>query len=454
MSPFDLPTDARPGRDQMVGQDELGNPVYRTMRGTQYTVPERVSMPAPAMRDRFGMVGEAARGATLGGIFDVVKQLGRGIYEGLEQGVTAPRRALQGQPMTMGDAAATAGMGIVGAAGGAAPAGSLRSGISRTGEPEGIRAFHGSPHDFDRFDMSKIGTGEGNQAFGHGLYFAESEGVARSYRDALSEAPGIRGILPEGQVFNDPNIIAAERLPTPHGVVLEKVFDRFQENASRQGLSRDAIANAIDGTEQEIRNRMVQRMRENPADRQRQIREFGFDRTEKAYSDQLDYASSLRSRIDELEPVPGAGRMYEVDIRANPDELLDWDVPLASQPPAVQERFRSIAPDAPETAQGNRLLLEAYPPPGQEVPGEFLGETATRRLREAGIPGIRYLDADSRAVGGTRNLVVFDENLISIVRKYGIAGAATMLGVTAADVQSALADNMPQSEWESLVVGQ
>ena len=43
---------------------------------------------------------------------------------------------------------------------------------------EGIRAYHGSPHDFDRFDMSKIGTGEGAQAYGHGLYLAESPAVA------------------------------------------------------------------------------------------------------------------------------------------------------------------------------------------------------------------------------------------------------------------------------------
>src|SRR5271166_4217056 len=50
----------------------------------------------------------------------------------------------------------------------------------------GIRAFHGSPHEFEAFDLSKIGTGEGAQAYGHGLYFAGNEGVARSYRDALS----------------------------------------------------------------------------------------------------------------------------------------------------------------------------------------------------------------------------------------------------------------------------
>ena len=50
--------------------------------------------------------------------------------------------------------------------------------------PAGIRAYHGSPHDFDRFDISKIGTGEGGQAYGHGLYFAEAEPTALSYRNA------------------------------------------------------------------------------------------------------------------------------------------------------------------------------------------------------------------------------------------------------------------------------
>ena len=42
--------------------------------------------------------------------------------------------------------------------------------------------WHGSPHKFDKFDSSKIGTGEGAQAYGHGLYLAESPDVAKTYR--------------------------------------------------------------------------------------------------------------------------------------------------------------------------------------------------------------------------------------------------------------------------------
>ena len=38
--------------------------------------------------------------------------------------------------------------------------------------------WHGSPHKFDKFDSSKIGTGEGTQAYGHGLYLADAPEVA------------------------------------------------------------------------------------------------------------------------------------------------------------------------------------------------------------------------------------------------------------------------------------
>lgn len=63
------------------------------------------------------------------------------------------------------------------------PAGYADGGVVRD---DGIEAYHGSPHSFDQFDISKLGTGEGAQSYGHGLYFAGNEGVAKSYRDTLS----------------------------------------------------------------------------------------------------------------------------------------------------------------------------------------------------------------------------------------------------------------------------
>ena len=51
-------------------------------------------------------------------------------------------------------------------------------------------AWHGSPHDFDEFDLGAIGSGEGNQAHGWGLYFAKDKKVSKLYKEVLSKAQG------------------------------------------------------------------------------------------------------------------------------------------------------------------------------------------------------------------------------------------------------------------------
>jgi hypothetical protein len=68
-----------------------------------------------------------------------------------------------------------------------------------------VTAYHGSPYSFDRFDISKIGTGEGAQAYGYGLYFAENEKVARGYRDALTNPVDYQGM---GYPSADSNLAA------------------------------------------------------------------------------------------------------------------------------------------------------------------------------------------------------------------------------------------------------
>ena len=78
-------------------------------------------------------------------------------------------------------------------------------------------AYHGSPHEFEKFDSSKIGSGEGAQAYGHGLYFAENEKVAKGYQERLAgkghpftkeEAKefGLGGALYQVHIKSDPSI--------------------------------------------------------------------------------------------------------------------------------------------------------------------------------------------------------------------------------------------------------
>jgi hypothetical protein len=51
-----------------------------------------------------------------------------------------------------------------------------------------IDVYHGSPHRFEEFDASKIGTGEGAQAYGHGIYLAESPKVAEGYKKTVTQS--------------------------------------------------------------------------------------------------------------------------------------------------------------------------------------------------------------------------------------------------------------------------
>ena len=333
---------------------------------------------------------------------------------------------------------------------GFSPAGQAAGDMARqfgVDESGALRLFHGSPHNFDRFSMSKIGTGEGAQAYGQGLYFAEAEDVAKAYRDNIGT-----GVSYKGQP-----ILANLQ----DGTMVNPIAARMSETGE------DAEA-AIRSLAQKYRS-----------DAQTVLRR---GQTPYPGGDPVKFAAQYNQMADEVLAMNPAdfgrsGRMYEVDVNANPEDFLDWDLPLSEQPIAVQNALAPMVTsrlDALEAAgqRGRQMAAEKGLPDftpksretlyGQMRVGDIIGASrlgqfegrAEDILSEAGIPGIRYLDAGSRGAGdGSRNYVVFDENLINIVRKYGIAGAATMLGVSAFDVKQAMAENMSPSQWDQLVVG-
>ena len=360
-----------------------------------------------------------------------------GALAGLAQAADAPRAAAQGQiPMQdmAGEAANVAGLLTLGGA--AAGPGLFNYDPNVAGM--GFRLYQGSPHDFNaerlvrmpdgstqyivgrpdvlpdvppgaevlrdfplgRQRMDKIGTGEGAQAYGYGLYGAEAEGVARGYRDALSARAA-------------PN--------DARGNAFDLVQRMGGDEAATAEILRDAIANTPSPNTQQFLTDTLRHIEE------------------KTYS---DFERPL-------------GRMYELNVNANPEDFLDWDLPLSQQPKSVRDALgprvdalRQAGAGLPQDPVGEMLWRVAHPQGGFDKTdfSRSVPEQATERLRQAGIPGIRYLDAGSRGAGdGSRNYVVFDENLIEIVRKYGIAGAAAMLGMSQADVAQAM-QQQPQPQ--------
>lgn len=270
-----------------------------------------------------------------------------------------------------------------------------------------IRAYHGSPHSFDAFDASKIGTGEGAQAYGHGLYFAGNERVAKAYRDNIPAVPS----GPTAQALQE---LSSRLLP----LELEgaRIRDAMDAAAELRGDLSPGWGN-IRGVPPDVLRELGPRLQ--------------------SVNDEIN-----KLRMQEQQIRQGLrGHMYEVEIGYPEDALLDYDRPFATpggiRGAAVlrQENPDILTEPMLRALRDGSWRFESYA--GWQNAAEALArlpktQSGAQALMEAGVPGVRYLDQGSRAAGdGTRNYVIFPgaEDRIRILRKYGLlapmaAGAA------------------------------
>ena len=266
--------------------------------------------------------------------------------------------------------------------------------------PAGITVWHGSPHKFDKFDSSKIGTGEGAQAYGHGLYLAESPEVADGYRKALSKNVSVNGAKLQTIPSDGP-------LAEAHNMTVRNI---------QNGMSPTDAISATHKYWSDAASEMQSFAKDNPqlADR---IQKEVLSRMQVS-----DAAKTLKPESFYLDP----GSLYKVDL---PDEhvakMLDWDKPLSQQHPDTRLALEALRDSArksfPAIAEGD--------PTGRGIYSAYQGHrggnqaAASDALRELGVPGIRYLDGGSRGAGqGTSNFVVFpgNEDILKIIERNGV----------------------------------
>jgi hypothetical protein len=158
-----------------------------------------------------------------------------------------------------------------------------------------VEAWHGSPHKFDKFDSSKIGTGEGVQAFGHGLYFTDKEEIARHYANKLGKKPN--SVILDGKEFSPefPPLFDEAKEILKNGGTKEDVINRAEETLERIKSAKPTWA-----LTQETINDQYKRL---SAD------------IEKIKSGDMNYQSSRN--------------LYKVTINKGKDDVwLDWDKPV------------------------------------------------------------------------------------------------------------------------------
>jgi len=223
-----------------------------------------------------------------------------------------------------------------------------------------LTVFHGSPHKFSKFDASKIGTGEGAQAYGHGLYFAESKDVAKSYENALSQKKNIAVFRGDDGYY-----------------VREGLGDTGKNLAGpfRTGSEAEQARKALPQNQGSL---------------------YTVDLPDEQIAKMLDWDKPLSEQHPDVQAA----------LANTKNKQLQSIVEYASTP------YSTPGLEGETKTMGEAIkLLGMNTSPAK----------ASALLNKAGIPGIRYLDQGSRGKGGTSNFVVFpgEESKLRIMEVNG-----------------------------------
>ena len=247
-------------------------------------------------------------------------------------------------------------------------------------------AWHGSPHDFDTFDLGAIGTGEGNQAHGWGLYFAKNREVAQAYKDVL----GIDSveIISGDTKYRLNDDIEWYDNKTKLTIDAENPLSMALTTLSEEGESTKAIKNLTD---------FINSKKDNKSD-------YVVAQIKRA-------EQAVQILKDSHFETHQWNTMFEVDIPEN-EYLLNEQKNIEEQSHTVKKAISKISNEINSSVLNNSNLSgkEFYKLLSKELGGDRL---ASKYLNEHGIKGITY-----EGVEDGRCYVVFDDKAIKVIKKY------------------------------------
>lgn len=299
--------------------------------------------------------------------------------------------------------------------------------------------FHGSPHRFDpdpenpygKFSVDRIGTGEGNQAYGYGLYFASSKEVALWYKEKLSDAHwnyGNRKIrtvrslndyvahfMRSGDNSNEPSA----------GFILNFIRNTRKVTNSH----KNAALRFIDATIDKIETRKEWYTVSGA------LRDKFIAQDDQLISHYKIFRDFVAKEIDPKKFKWTGGYLYHVDIPED-NEYLRWEVKLMNNPQHIQDLLANnehLLRYVEELENKRKEMNARYPErlshpvigkiantekTVHDLHGKDIYETLSKNLggdkkasdylRSIGIMGIKYMGDKSY------NYVVFDDSRINI----------------------------------------
>jgi hypothetical protein len=306
--------------------------------------------------------------------------------------------------------------------------------------------YHGSPYRFDKFSTAHMGTGEGAQAFGWGLYFTELEDIANRYAKIKQNSEAFAQYI-YGTGYTADDVEAIERMTNAKlkEKIIEKYEDRVEKINSKHKSNTDFKQHLLD-TALKLRNTYLDDVAQLTPTKYRVTLHKG---KTPILSERYQVLGNLivpkkdpnmpfeefaaKARRKEIKPLmtfktnDEAKRWLEEEDKKAQYSYLEWDKPItAKQRQAIADRALQEGINIAYERDGKAILNTSNVIDGEQLYNELIKDfvlgspkEASLFLLRAGIDGIKF-PAESIARGATSdtargfNYVVFDENAVTI----------------------------------------
>lgn len=278
-------------------------------------------------------------------------------------------------------------------------------------------AYHGTPHKFDEFSLDNIGTGEGAQAHGWGLYFAEDKKVSEGYREKLIYGQ-YESVLYDNKEITNTNTI--HRLK----IIYDTPF------AGKKNVI-DELNDAIKGKQERIKiySNKDSLLDDNPVFTQSDKKAL-HEQYQGAIKNLNDEIGDCKEQIefynnidiDKISIKHKTGQLYKVDIPES-DVLLYEDKNYSEQTQKIKNALFMINRETKGILNDELTRIEKRLPSGVKIRGreiygvlaKVLGspKAASEKLNQYGVKGITY---DGQQDG--RCYVIFDDKAIKVLETY------------------------------------
>ncbi len=299
------------------------------------------------------------------------------------------------------------------------------------------KVFHGSPHLFKNWDFSKMGSGEGAQAFGHGGYFAGNKKVGEHYRDMLTDTTD--GYFKYKSLTDRENDIIKHFYVSPDDDN-SMIRHHIKKQLGKIDILKD-FKKRFENIESITGSPEYPYLKKNGEIVTALGREGKhlYERSIGLLNDQINTLKKVENinRQDDL--VKNTGHLYEIELRPDPEDFPEYYTPISDQKNILKKYNDAYKRSKVATGEEKAKLEKALDVINPRLSIEnqyhhhktrknkkewFPATVVSESLRTLGIPGHKYLDATSRGNRPSKNFnyVVYptdDPDMIKITNPPG-----------------------------------